>query len=101
LQSIYLEVNLRAAGAVAGVVLEGHLQQVATNHSISVGSKATLSLLNDSLKDAQVYKQAQWRNIQFLTDVRNLCCHKDKDEPSKDDVVDLINGVNKITKTIF
>lgn len=94
-------INLRAAGAVAGVVLEGHLQQVAKNHSIPVSAKATLANLNDPLKNNGVYKQTEWRKIQHLTDLRNLCCHKDQDEPTKEQVIELIQGVDSIVKTVY
>jgi len=51
-----LKVNLRAAGAVAGVVLEAHLQRVAANHSVRISKKdPTVSDLNDPLKAAGVY----------------------------------------------
>src|SRR5262249_26010382 len=45
----------RAAGALAGVVLERHLAQVCDNHSIKVTkTKPTISTFNDALKDAGV-----------------------------------------------
>jgi hypothetical protein len=46
---------LRAAGAVAGVVLEGHLGEVCTKHSIKVMKKSpTIADYNDALKAANV-----------------------------------------------
>lgn len=96
-----ISVNLRAAGAVAGVVLEGHLQRVATNHNISIGRKApTVSNLNDPLKEADIYDLPTWRRIQHLADIRNLCDHKKGREPEKSEVEDLISGVSTIIKTI-
>jgi hypothetical protein len=45
----------RAAGAVAGVVLERHLTEVCGNHAINIAKKAPeISDLNDALKDAAV-----------------------------------------------
>ena len=44
-------VSSRAAGAVAGVVLERHLQRVAVNHKIPIRKKdPTIADLNDPLK---------------------------------------------------
>ena len=45
------KVSRRAAGAVAGVVLERHLQRVAVNHKIPIRKKdPTIADLNDPLK---------------------------------------------------
>ena len=50
---------LRAAGVVAGVVLESHLRQVSENHKVRVNKKhATISDLNDLLKNAGVFDVA-------------------------------------------
>lgn len=55
---------LRAAGAVAGVVLEKHLRQVCDNHAVTVSKKAPgISDLNDLLKSADVLDVPQWRFI--------------------------------------
>jgi hypothetical protein len=92
----------RAAGAVAGVVLEHHLVQVANNHAISIKKKnPTISDLNDALKEAQIVDTADWRFIQHLGDLRNLCDHKKSADPTKEQVDDLVAGVTKVTKTLF
>lgn len=92
----------RGAGAVAGVVLEGHLAQVCENHKIKVRKKnPTINNFNQLLKDNNVIEIKDWRFIQHLADLRNLCDHKKKKEPTKEDIEELINGVEKITKTIF
>ena len=97
-----LKINLRAAGAVAGVVLEAHLQRVATNHSIRITKKdPAISDLNDPLKNAGVYDIPTWRKIQHLADVRNLCDHKKSREPTESEVRDLISSVAAIVKTVF
>jgi hypothetical protein len=91
----------RAAGAVVGVVLEGHLATVCGNHSIAISKKKpTLSDFYEALKSADVIDQATWRFIQHLADIRNACDHKGKD-PTKETVDDLIAGVRKISKTVF
>lgn len=92
----------RAAGAIAGVVLEKHLIQVCVNHSVSVSRKApSINDLNDLLKNANVIDVPQWRFIQHLGDVRNLCDHSKAAEPTSTQVNDLINGVEKTVKTLF
>lgn len=92
----------RAAGALAGVVLEKHLKQVILNHNLVLQKKnATINDCNELLKQNEVIEIAQWRFIQHLGDIRNLCDHDKKKEPSSLDIDDLIKGVDKITKTIF
>lgn len=92
----------RAAGAMAGVVLERHLAQVCSNHAIKVAKKNPgISDLNELLKSAEVTDVPQWRFIQHLADVRNLCDHSKAVEPTMEQVADLVAGVKKITKTIF
>jgi hypothetical protein len=93
--------HLRSAGVVAGVVLEGHLKKLITDHSVTFRKKPMLSNLNDALKEAGVYDGPRWRNIQYLTDIRNICGHKDERDPERSQVVELIDGVARITKTLF
>ena len=93
---------LRAAGAVAGVVLEKHLGQVGENHGIMTRKKnPTIGDFNDLLKDGGVLDVPSWRQIQRLGDIRNLCDHSREREPTKDEVDELISGVEKLTKTLF
>jgi hypothetical protein len=90
----------RGAGAIAGVVLEGHLKQVCENHNLSIKS-GTINVLNDILKAAGVIELSQSRHIQFLGDLRNNCGHRNATEPTVDEVSELIHGVAKVIKTIF
>ncbi len=92
----------RAAGAVAGVVLERHLAQVCENHSLKISKKIpTISDLNDALKSANTVDVPQWRFIQHLADIRNLCDHNKASEPTIDQVSDLVEGVKKTIKSLF
>lgn len=92
----------RAAGAIAGVVLEKHLEQISTSHNIKVERKnPSISDYNDTLKEANVLDVPTWRFIQHLADLRNLCDHNKQREPKPEEIEDLINGVDKISKTVF
>jgi hypothetical protein len=92
----------RAAGAVAGVVLERHLKQVCDDHAMKISSaKPGLAVLNQALRDGDVIDIPQWRHIQHLADIRNLCGHSRKNDPTNDQVIDFISGVDKIIKTIL
>ena len=94
--------SVRAAGALAGVVLERHLQRVAVNHNISIGKKnPTISDLNDPLRNKGVYDTPVWRKIQLLSDIRNLCSHQKSIEPTDEQVEELISGVNLVIKSVF
>ena len=96
------KVSKRAAGALAGVVLERHLQRVVQNHRISMRKKSpSISDLNDPLKNARIYDVPTWRKIQLLADIRNLCAHQKDREPTDDEVDELISGVNSVIKSIF
>jgi len=93
---------IRGAGAIAGVVLEKHLAQVCSNHSIKITKKnPSINYLNQLLKDNDIIEIQTWRFIQHLADLRNLCDHNKKREPTKEEIEELINGVEKITKSIF
>jgi len=92
----------RAAGAIAGVVLEGHLKQICIDHKISVIKKNPgINDFNTLLKDNDVIDIPNWRYIQSLADIRHLCDHKKEKEPDKDKINDLIQGVDKICKQVF
>jgi hypothetical protein len=93
---------LRAAGAVAGVVLEKHLAQVCANHNCVVRKKnPTIGDFNELLKENAVVDVPEWRRIQRLADIRNLCDHNREREPKDEEVEELIAGVEKLTKTLF
>ena len=91
----------RAAGAVVGVVLEKHLRQVCDDHSIKVAKKNPgIADLNDLLKANSVIDIPEWRHISLLGDIRNQCAHDKEKEPTAGRVTDLIEGTDKVLKTI-
>ena len=92
---------LRAAGAIAGVVLEKHLHQVCVDHSLSITKKNPgIGDINELLKANSVIDIPQWRHITFLADIRNLCDHNKQKEPTAEQIEDLISGTDKVLKTI-
>jgi len=96
------KVSLRAAGALVGVLIEGHLQKVAIAHGVKIAKKnPTIADLNDPLKAASVMDTPAWRKISFLADIRNLCSHKKDAEPTKEQVDELIQGAEWLTKSVF
>lgn len=92
---------LRAAGAICGVIIEKHFADVCKSHGITIKKKSpTIADFNDALKD-EVYDIVEWRRMQRLGDIRNLCDHNKNREPTKDEVNELISGTERIVKTIF
>ena len=93
---------VRGAGAIAGVVLEGHLKEVCKNHKIQIKRrKPGISDLAEALKSEEVIDVSMMRKIQYLGDLRNLCDHKRESEPTKENVSGLIEGVSEVIKNLF
>lgn len=93
---------VRGAGAIAGVVLESHLSQVCENHKKPIRKKnPSINDYNNLLKQEDIIDVPNWRFIQHIADLRNLCDHKKKKDPTKEEINDLIKGVDKIIKTIY
>ena len=91
---------VRAAGMIAGVVLEKHLRQVCDDHKVSISKKNPgIGDFNEVLKANSVIDVPQWRHISMPGDIRNVCGHNKDKEPTVDQVNDLIEGVTKIIKT--
>ncbi len=96
-RELYKSKFLRAAG----VVLEKHLHQVCEDRGITIPKKTPgLSDLNELMRKNGVIDVPQWRQLSFLADIRNLCAHNKKTEPTAEQVADLIDGAEKAIKTI-
>jgi hypothetical protein len=93
---------IRAAGALSGVILESQLKKTCLRHGIVLKkANPTISDCNEGLKANDVIDQITWRLISRLGDIRNLCVHAGREEPTRDQVSDLINGTIKIMAEIF
>ncbi|EOR07173.1 hypothetical protein [Acinetobacter tandoii] len=92
----------RGAGAIAGVVLEKHLGHVCELHGLSTRKKhPSISDFYQLLKENEIIDTPKWRFIQHLGDIRNLCDHNKEREPTKEEVLELVEGVDKVIKTVF
>jgi len=95
-QELRKKSHLRAAGAIAGVVLEEHLKQIVSTHLIKMPKgDPTIGDLNDVLRAANIYGVPTWRFIQRLADIRNLCVHSKDRDPTPTEVEELIAGTDK------
>lgn len=92
----------RAAGALCGVIIEKHFAGVVASHSIKMKSKAPgISDYNEKLKDEGVIENKTYLLVQRLGAIRNLCDHNKKQEPTKDDIDDLIRGTDKVLHEVM
>jgi hypothetical protein len=92
----------RAAGALCGVILEKHFAGVCVSHAIKMKKAAPgVSDYNEKLKDEAVVDNKTYLLIQRLGTIRNLCDHNKKQEPTKEDIEDLINGTYKILHEVL
>lgn len=92
----------RASGAICGVVIEKHLSEVCAQRGIKVSKKnPAINDYNQLLKDNNTIDTPTWRFIQRLGDLRNLCDHNKSEEPTKENITDLIEGTDKVIKSIF
>lgn len=93
---------VRGAGAIAGVVLEKHLGHVCELHGLTTRKRnPSISDFYQLLKENEIIDTPKWRFIQHLGDIRNLCDHNKEREPTKEEVLELVEGVNKVIKTVF
>jgi hypothetical protein len=90
----------RPAGVVAGIVLEKHLEQVCDRRQFKITRK-TIADLNELLKKNEVIDFAAYRQIGLLAELYQLCVQNKKREPEPGEVADLINGADKVIKTVF
>lgn len=96
-----IKVNLRASGSLAGVILESHLQKVVQTHNLKSRKKyPSIGDFNEILKSNEIIENPTWRKISYLADLRNLCTHKKSSEPTEEQIIELINGVNWAIKMI-
>ena len=92
---------VRGAGAIAGVVLEGHLKEICNNHKIKVPQRnPNIKDFGHLLNSKNVIDLSKLKKIQYLAGLRNLCDHKKQADPTKEDITNLIKGVSEVIKNI-
>ena len=91
--------RLRAAGCIAGVELEWALKDLcAATHAEVHAKDPTIAHYNDALKAKKVYQQPTWRKIQHLADLRNKCAHVLDEEPTDEEVRELLDNVDVVLR---
>lgn len=90
---------IRAAGSIAGVVLENHLKTICKSvSSITLKGDETLYQYNANLKS--ILGNILWGRIDAISRIRNLCDHAKEETPTKADVLLLINETRNLLKEI-
>jgi hypothetical protein len=91
----------RAAGALAGVLLEIHLAKVATKYrSPTAPTSSGLATLNTALKRGGIYDVEVWRFIDSLGALGHACVYAPAYEPTVDDLTEFLHGVQLIRKRV-
>jgi hypothetical protein len=85
------------AAVLTRVVLEDAIRRLARREGLDDTQKA--SQINDNLKKLGIYPQAQWRFIQAWLDIGNAAAHGKFNEYTKDDVTNMIDGVEQFLLT--
>lgn len=88
-----------AAGSIAGAVLEDSLRKLCDAQGVERSDSRGINALNERLREADTYPQAQWRQIQAWGDLRNQVDHhkfEDPDEVDADAVERMIEGVRDL-----
>lgn len=100
--ALFKNKHFRAAGIICGHVLEKFLVQSCETHHIKPPKKAgSIRACNDLLKDNGVYDFSMWRFIQRMEEIIKICHFNKKAEPSPNELVELVNGVDKVIKMIL
>ncbi|MFZ2412055.1 MAG: hypothetical protein WAW23_10825 [Candidatus Methanoperedens sp.] len=89
----------RAAGAIAGVVLERFLKTLCEVNQITIGENDTIDPLAAKIytsKKIPEFDITLFKSIQHLASIRNKCDHP-KEEPKQHEVRELLDKVKKIT----
>ena len=93
---------IQPAGVVAGVVMEKHLAQVCENHQLRLQKqRPTINDFNKILTGNNAIDASETEFIKYLGSIRNSCAHHNEGKAvTKERVADLIEGVNKLVKTL-
>lgn len=91
---------VRAAGAVAGVALESHLKLLHVQSTLTHSDNDTIIPLANRLRQSGVISLGDEKKCIAMADTRNKCDHKNKTEPTAEEVGELIDDVDRFVKRI-
>jgi len=90
-----------AAASLIGAVLEDGLRKICLNNEIALKSKEDISSLNQKLANANTYNRLTQKKVQVWNDIRNNADHGLFDEYNRDDVEDMIKGVQDFLERFY
>lgn len=83
---------LAASAVIAGVVLETTLRQLCDDNGIPIGK---MDKMNSDLAKAAIYGKLVQKRITALADIRNNAAHGHPDQFGREDVVGMIDEIEK------
>jgi hypothetical protein len=91
----------RAAGALAGVLLEIHLAHVAAKYRVTMGAKSPdITMLNAALKRGGIYDGEIWRSIQRLGALRDDWVDASRSDPTVDELTTFLHEVQTVRQRV-
>jgi HEPN domain-containing protein len=87
-----------SAAVIAGVVLETAIKELCINNGIEL-EKKKLTRLNEDLAKAGIYNALQQKLITAMADIRNNAAHGDYDQFTKEDVIRMIEDIERFLLT--
>lgn len=92
----------RAAGAICGVILEKHLLNLLNKNNLKNSKKdPSINDLNQLLYNENIFDSTKYKFLIYLGDIRNKCDHNKTNDPTKEEVMELIEGTEKVIKTYY
>jgi hypothetical protein len=97
-----LDINLRAAGALCGVVIEKHLKRLVEKNDLQPDKKNPgINWYSSKLREKNIITVSQKKKVDYMADIRNRCDHPDVDEPKREDITRLIEDTNWLIKSVI
>src|SRR5262245_57153408 len=91
----------RAAGALAGVLLEIHLAHVAARYRVAMGVKSPdITMLNAALKHGGIYDGEIWHSIQRLGALRDDWVDAARRDPTEDELTAFLHEVQTVRQRV-
>jgi hypothetical protein len=93
--------HCRAAGALAGVLLEIHLAHVAAKYRVAMGAESPdITKLNAALKRGGMYDEELWSCIQRLGALRDVWVDASRCDPTIDELTAFIHEVQTVRQRV-
>lgn len=97
-----LKISERAAGALAGTVLQTFLVALANKHKLKFRKHAPSSRdYAEALKTANALDVPVWSQCTWLAEIHDRCLRPEGEAPTKTQVRDLIDGVHWLITNVF